>query len=427
MKKRVLVIGSIAVVALAGVAAIIFAVSIRHGTESTSDEYGTVTVTRGNIQLTVPASGQLEPESITIVRPDSNMPTRKVVQILVAEGDAVSAGQAVVRIDDSGLELDMQSALASYNSARYKLDDLKIHPTADEKSVAESSLKQAQLGLESAQFDYDSTGTLVTQGFASKTQLVSSQKSLELAKANLDTARSNYNTMMDGTTADVMNAQEAAVSAAQSAYLKARLAYDSATIRTPVAGTVSAISVSVGDLIGPSSEVITVTENNLMLLKALVDEADIGSVSFGQKATISTYAYPNQPASGTVTQMSQSAATQGSVTSRTVTISLPNADGRLLWGMNADAEIVVLSARDVLTLPNSAITQSGGRATVLIRDGTDAVSWDVKVGANDGSKSQILAGLDEGDQVLVAKRNTASRPAQSGQQAGNSLMFRALR
>ena len=97
-------------------------------------------VTRGDLNATVTASGQFQPNTIVTIRPDSNMPTRKIVKIDVAEGQRVSAGQPLARIDPTGLDLTLKGDEAAYLSALAKLKNLKARP-ADMDLAAAQVLK----------------------------------------------------------------------------------------------------------------------------------------------------------------------------------------------------------------------------------------------------------------------------------------------
>jgi len=108
------------------------------------------------------------------------------------------------------------------------------------------------------------------------------------------------------------------------------------------------------------------------------------------------------------------------------TIEVPNHDGKILWGMNADAEISVLSLKNVLTLPASAIKSNNGSPQVTIMDGGQLISWDVQSGATDGTRTQIVAGLDEGQEVVVQRR-TSTGTTQQGGPGGMGQVFRVLR
>ncbi len=208
-------------------------------------------VATADLSVTVAVSGTVEPVTYTTVRPDSNLPTRKLVRLLVKEGDTVRPGQAVAEVDASGLDLDYASAKASYESAKVKLVNLKAGATATELAQAESSLLSAKLDLQTQQANYDSTKALVDKGLAAKGELDAAERQLSLAKLKLEAATSSYNDVKAGSAADVIQAQEAAVAQASNSLQKAKLILESATVRTPVAGLVTDIPVAVGDLVGP--------------------------------------------------------------------------------------------------------------------------------------------------------------------------------
>ena len=84
-------------------------------------KYSTVKVTRGDLGASVSASGQFQPNTVATIRPDSNMPTRKIVKILAVEGQRVKAGDALAEIDATGLDLSLKSADANYQAQKVKL------------------------------------------------------------------------------------------------------------------------------------------------------------------------------------------------------------------------------------------------------------------------------------------------------------------
>jgi HlyD family secretion protein len=387
-------------------------------------------VAKDDLGITVAVSGTLEPVSYATIYPDSNMPSyRKLLRLLVKKGDTVREGQLIAEIETSGLDLDLASAKASYESAKVKLANLKAQPTATELAQAETSLKQAQLDLVTQQAAYDSTKTLVEKNLAARGDLDSTERTLTLSKLKLEAATSSYNDVKAGATADVINAQEAAVAQASNNYLKAKLIFESAAIRAPIGGTVTEVFVKVGDLIENSTAILSIGDLDTMILQAAVNENDIGQVTIGQKATVTAAGYPDMPLSGTVTLIDMRGSVSGNVSTFKAAIQVPNRDHKLMWGMNADAELSVLSVKDVLTLPTSAVKTSGnGTGTVTILDAGKPVSWDVQLGATDGSKYQILGGLAEGDEVVVLKKTstTTTTPAnqqQAGPGGGNFMFF----
>jgi hypothetical protein len=150
----------------------------------------------------------------------------------------------------------------------------------------------------------------------------------------------------------------------------------------------------------------------------------------GQKAVVTPSAYPDLRLQGKVTQIDLHAQIVNNVSVFTATVEVPNKDGKLLWGMNADAEISVLALKGVLTVPNLAIKTVNGASQVSILDGGQLVSWDVQIGATDGTRTQIVSGLDEGEEVVVQSRTKASSGSTTqGGPPGGAMgqVFRVLR
>jgi len=384
-----------------------------------------VKVSRGDLQATVTASGQLEPNTITTVRPDSNMPTRKLVKIFVKEGDRVKAGQALAEVDPSGLDLDLASARANVEAQKAKLANLLAKPAGLDLAAAEASLASAKNTLDTAQESYDNTKGLVDKGLAARKDLTDADRALQTAKAAFTSARLSYeNVKAQNADADVQ-LQRSAVASAESALQRAQLIFDSITIRSPVSGTVAEIPVLTGDLISPSTALMTVVDPDPMWLQAQVNETDMGQVRIGQSATVTPSGFPDLRLPGKVTQINLHAQVVSNVSVFTTTVEVPNHDGRLLWGMNADADISVIDLKNVLTLPASAIRTSNGVSTVTIVDDGQQVSWDIQTGATDGTRTQIVAGLDEGTEVVANRRSSSA--ASSGPGApGMGQVFRIL-
>lgn len=438
MKKgpRIIIVAAV-VLAVAGAAVFLLrgklfpAAANGNGTGTTYTMYKAA---MGDLSVTVAVSGTVEPVAYSTVRPDSSMPTRKLVRLFVREGDTVRAGQAIAEVDASGLDLDLASAKATWESAKVKLANLKAGATATELAQAESSLASARLELQSQQANYDSTRALVEKELAAKGDLDSAERQLSLAKLKLDAATLSYNDVKAGSAADVIQAQEAAVAQASNAYQEARLILESATVRTPVAGLVTDILVAVGDLVGPSTGLMTVADMGTMILQAAVNENDIGQVKIGQTAVVTPSSYPDLQLDGRIVAMDLKAKVSGNVSTFNVSIQVPNRDGKLLWGMNADAEIAVMSVKNVLTLPTSAVKTSGtGTGTVTILDEGTPISWEVQVGTTDGSKYEILGGLAEGDEVAVARKTSTATTTTNANAAalrgagGGVMMFEGMR
>jgi HlyD family secretion protein len=388
--------------------------------------YATVNVSRGDISVSVSASGKLEPKTYTTIRPDPNMPTRKLLRILVSEGQRVKTGQALAEIDRSGLDLDLQSAQANYQAQKVKLANLKAMPTAEQLAQSLAELEQARQEQQSARESFDSMKSLAEKSLASKNQLADAERQLAVSGAHLDASQQAYNSVKAGSTEDVIQAQEAAVAQAESALQKARLILDSTVICAPSAGVVTNIVVRVGDLVDPSTALMSVADMERMMLWAQVNEYDVGQVRIGQPTLVMPTAFPDLQLQGTVIQLDLTAQVVGNVSVFNAAIEVPNSDMKLLWGMNADAEIQVLNRPGVLTLPNTAIQRGGGSSRVTILQEGKPIFRNVQTGATDGVRTEIVAGLDEGQEVAVLNRKSAGQGQNGQNPQGPGAMFRVL-
>jgi len=413
-----------------------------------AEGYTAVPVVRRDLTLSVPGSGQFEPNTIAIVRPDSNMPTRKVVRILVVAGQRVRSGQALVEIDSSGLDLDLAGAQANYAAQQVKLKNLQARPADLELAQAEAILTQARLALESQQQNYDSTKALADKQLTSRNQLAEAARQLAIARAQAVSAELSYQNVKAQSQADTLHAQEAVLAQADSELQKARLVWDSRLIRSPIDGMVAEINVNVGDMVGPSgiqgnasgdkygpsTAIMTVVQSDPMILLAQVNETDMADLRIGLRATVTPTAYPDLHLAGKVTQIDLHAQVVSNVSVFNVSIEVPNPEGKLLWGMNADADVAVQSLEGVLTLPATAIHPTVRGAQVSVLEDGKVVAREVKTGPTDGSRTQIVSGLEEGQEVLVPNRAAApatatgrSSESPGGRPPNMGQVFRALR
>ena len=172
----------------------------------------------------------------------------------------------------------------------------------------------------------------------------------------------------------VSNAR-AAVVAAQVAVENAKIAMEDTQVLAPITGTIIAKNVERGQVISsPTTDVgggtvlLRMADLNLVQVRTLVDETDIGKIRSGLRTTVTVNAYPNQPFTGEVLKIEPQAETVQNVTMFPVLIRIQNQSGLLKPGMNADVEIHINRRDNVLAVPNAALRTTrdvGSAAQVL--------------------------------------------------------------
>jgi len=283
--------------------------------------YETQSVRRGDLTVTVTATGNLQPTNQVEVGTEISGTIRTVE---VDYNDKVRAGQVLARLDTSRLEAQLQQAQAAL-------------------AAAEANVKQAQASVQEAQAQLARLKR-VQELSGGK---VPAQHELDAAQAALDRAR-----------ADEASAR-AQVAQAQATVNATRTDLAKAVIRSPINGVVLKRSVEPGQTVAATFQapvLFTIAEDlSQMELQVDVDEADVGSVQPGQAATFTVDAYPGRIYPAQIKTVRFGSETIEGVVTYKAILTVDNADLSLRPGMTATAVITVKEVRDVLLVPNAAL------------------------------------------------------------------------
>lgn len=319
----------------------------------------------GAIEAALEISGTLTPRTRVAVKP--KLPGT-LEQVLVDIGDAVTEGQTIATIDRREIDAQVDAAVAAVG-------------------VAKASLDTAEAGLANAVLEHDRAKNLFDKGAlprqrleAADTQHRASTAQRELAVANL--------------------------AQANAALRRAREVQKNATLTSPVTGFIVERNYDAGAIPG-DLPVVVVADLRQLKLEAGVSELEAGRLRVGMKADVAVQAKPGQAFSG------QLAAIAPEVDERNrhfkIEVRVPN-DGRaLLSGMYATARIIEANTAGAILLPKDAITTRDGKRIVQKVQGDSVTAVGVKEGLADGSRVQIVSGLNAGDVVLAdARRQLAT-------------------
>ncbi len=359
--------------------------------------YRTEPVTRGDLSVTVTATGTVEPTNLVEVSSELSGTLREVT---VDYNDSVEVGQVMARLDTTKLQAQLAVQEASL-------------------IAAEARVGQAQVTLRETFETFERQRKLNERGVISGTSIDTARAALERAEAALQIADA-----------------ERALAQAQLDMQEADLA--KATITAPIAGVVLQRNADPGQIVASalSAPVLFTIAQDLskMELHVDIDEADIAAVAVGDRAQFTVDAHDDEIFAARIAQIRYAAQTVGGVVSYKAILDIDNSDLRLRPGMTATADIIVDELDGALLVPNAALRfapprsaqddgQSGSGLLGLImpdqpapelrgdaagqnhvwvlRDGT-AVQVPVSVGPSNGRYSAILDGdLSRGDQVIV--------------------------
>ncbi|MFZ5799721.1 MAG: efflux RND transporter periplasmic adaptor subunit [Desulfobulbus sp.] len=283
--------------------------------------YQTVEVRRGDLTVTVSATGNLQPTDQVDVGSEVS---GTIATVEVDYNDIVRAGQVLARLDTTKLAAQADQSRAALESAR-------------------ASLLQIQAGLEQSRLELERLAR-VRQLSGGK---VPSGREMDAAEAALKRARADE------------AAGKAKIAEAEARLQVDQTNLDKAVIVSPINGVVLARSVEPGQTVAASLQapiLFTLAEDLAkMELHVAVDEADVGQVRDGQQATFTVDAYPERTYPARIAQVRYgSQSVEGVVTYLTV-LEVDNSDLSLRPGMTATADIVVQEIKDALLVPNAAL------------------------------------------------------------------------
>jgi len=339
-----------------GVLLLVFLAMRLFGGEGDPVRYATVPLDRGNLTVTVSATGNLQPTNQVDV---GSQISGLVTRVNVDNNDRVRIGQVLATIDTATLQDTINRSAAALAAAEANV------------GTAEATARQADANLRRLQEVYRLSGGKVPSA-------------TELDTGRAEAARGR---------AGVRSAQ-AAVAQARAQLSSDRTQFDRASVKSPVNGVVLSRQIEPGQTVAASFNapvLFTIAEDlSQMRLEVKVDEADVGQVAAGQRATFSVDAFPGRtfPAqiervdvganSGTTSGSSTTtaaASSTGTVVAYTARLTVANPDFTLRPGMTATADIVTTERRNVLLVPNAAlrftpaaggVKKGGGVTDVLI-------------------------------------------------------------
>ncbi len=328
MNKRNLLLA--AIVAALGLGAFFFWQSSDRSANAT--KYKLAKIESGPLTAAVSATGTLNP--VVSVQVGSQV-SGQIKEILVDFNSPVKSGQLIARLDPETYQHRVRQAEADVDAARAA------------QGVQQAEVARARANLSNAQRDYERKKTLVEKNFISPAERDTAQNNLDAARASLASAE-----------AQVRNG-EAIVRQREAQLAAARVDLTRTSITAPVDGVVVKRSIEPGQTVAASLQApeLFVIAKNLtdMQVETSIDEADVGRVRLGQKATFTVDAFAGRHFEGEVRQVRKAATVVSNVVTYTVVISAANPDLTLLPGMTANVRIITAQKDKVLKAPNAAL------------------------------------------------------------------------
>jgi HlyD family secretion protein len=364
---------------------------------STIDPNKLSKVTRGDVARSVVATGKIQP--ITQVEVKSKA-SGIVEKLYVDINNQVKKGQQLA-------QLDQQEIVAQVAAQKAQLASAEANVSTFEANIEQDKVNAAAPDLPMYRATLDRNLEMQKEGIVSRQALDDANKDYLAALTRRDSSKAQI-----GVDTAKLKQARAQVQQSQASLNQFEEQLGYTTIVAPMDGVILSRDVEIGDAVSSilvlgSTATLVMTEGDIgeVYVQGKVDEADIAHVYMGQPARIKVESFRDRTFNGKVTKIAPMGVEKDNVTTFEVRVSINNPGGELKANMTANAEILLDEHKGVLTVPENAVMYDNQKnATVEIPDKKQKEGKrkaPVTVGLSNGSVTEVLSGLKEGDQVVL--------------------------
>jgi HlyD family secretion protein len=351
----------------------------------------------GDIARSVVATGKVQP--ITKVEVKSKA-SGIVTELNVDINDKVHQGQTVA-------QLDQIEILAQVGAQKANLAAAESNARAAAAAIEYDKVSAQAPDLPMYKNTYDRANQMAKDGVVSQQSLDDAQQKYLAAANTRDKAVAQISVDQSRLRQAEAQTQQSQSSLKQ---LEEQLSYT--IIQSPMDGVILSRDVEKGDAVSSilvngstATLIMTIGDIRQVYVQGKVDESDIGKVYLGQPARIKVESFKDKTFAGKVTRIAPLGVEKDNVTTFEVRVSIDNPGGELKANMTANAEIILDEHKNSITVPEQAVIYDKNRnASIEVPDpnqkkGRRAVP--VKVGISNGTRTEILSGLNAGDTVIL--------------------------
>lgn len=373
-------------------------------------------IKRGDLARSVVATGSIIP--VTTVELKSKA-AGLVKQILVQEGAHIREGQVLIELDKELLQAQLRESEASRMAAGARLQEAEAETASAEtmKKKLALDVKNQEDNLAFRKKQVDRYRAMSDDGIISRSDMDQVERDYQEVYLKLESLRSEL-IMQDAR----IDATRKAVARVRAEIIQAEASLDRArenlrysTITSPITGIVLKRHVEVGDAVSSilqlgsqATLMMTLGDMSKVFVEGRVDESDIGQVFTGQQARVRVDAFRDRIFPGKVIRISPLGVSKDNVIGFDVRVSIQDPQEILRAKMSANAEVVIEEKKRILLVPESAIIYDRDRNTfVELYDPSQKESSrrvPIKTGISNGTMTEVVTGLKEGDRVVLRER-----------------------
>jgi len=353
-------------------------------------------VGRGAIRSVVSTNGKIEP----IQNFEAHAPISTTVKLLlVKEGDHVRKGQLLLQLDDADIRTQAARAQAQVKTAQADQAAQETGGTHEEVLTISAQLIKARSARDAAQRNLDAYRRLQQQGAASPGEVRQAEDALQRAQADVTLLEQKQKERYSKPETARIEAQ---AEEAQAAYDAAEDALRKSSVRAPFDGMVYSLPVKQGAFVQAGDLLLQEADLSRVLVRAFVDEPDVGRLQSGQKVEVTWDAVPGRIWMGAVNTVPSTVKLRVSRNVGETTCVVDNHDLRLLPNVNVGVTIVIAEHNNVLTLQRDALRIDENKPYVYRIVDHHVKRQVIEFSLQNLTRVEITSGLSEGDTVALS-------------------------
>jgi len=356
-------------------------------------------VERGTIRSVISTNGKIEPAQNFEAHAPTNTTVRR---LLVKEGDHVKKGQLLLQLDDAAVRSQAAHAQAELKGAQAGVQALEHGGSQEEVLTLQAQIIKARTDRDTAQRNLEAFKRLQEKGAASAGEVKEAENALQRAQADYDLLTQKQKDRYSKPEVEHVTAQQ---SDAQAAYTAAEDVLHKSNIVAPFDGVVYVLPVKQGAYVQAGDLLLQEADLSKVLVRAYVDEPDIGRLVPGQKTEVSWDAMPGRVWAGAVTSLPSTVKLRGTRNVGEMVSLLDNHDFRLLPNTNVNVTIVMAQHDNVMTIPREALRMDDSKPYVYEIVDNKLRKRPVTVAASNLTKVEVSEGLT--DKSSIALNTTA--------------------
>jgi HlyD family secretion protein len=224
----------------------------------------------------------------------------RVAARLVAEGQRVTAGQLIARLDDSEQTSEVALRQAELTAAQSMLAELEAGSRPQEIAAAEATLRSAEAERERARLDFARQQDLFKNDAIASRDLETAQAQLKVAEARAAEIGERLKLVREGPRAETINQARARVAQARAALALAATRLENTRLTSPLAGVVLSHNIEPGEFVAAGTPIVTVADTTHLWVRAYISQTDLGRIQHGQKVAVRTDTFPDKHYDGTI-------------------------------------------------------------------------------------------------------------------------------